>query len=303
LRRVLEALKAQTLPAHLWELVLVDNRSPVAISDRFDISWHPNGRHIREEELGLTPARLTGISNARASLLLFVDADNVLSRDYLEQAQTVGVAHPFLGAWGGTITPEFEHSPPEWTRAYWSGLAVREVIRPIWTNAPDYWQAQPCGAGLCVRGNVAQAYLRAMKDDLFRRGLDRSGSSLMSLGDTDLVLTAADEELGWGNFPQLKLTHLIPPDRLTEPYLLRLMEGMAASEVVLVARRGGVTPPVRFAYDWFRFLITLSIHGPRSARFRRAKARGIRKGYQLISGAAPKQYLPAGNEEHVNELT
>ena len=56
------------------------------LADRFNISWHPNGRHVREDELGLTPARLRGVAEAVAELLVFVDDDNILDPDYLEQA-------------------------------------------------------------------------------------------------------------------------------------------------------------------------------------------------------------------------
>ena len=60
LRRVLEGLRQQTLPRESWELLLVDNASKALLASAFDISWHPNGRHILEQELGLAPARQAG---------------------------------------------------------------------------------------------------------------------------------------------------------------------------------------------------------------------------------------------------
>src|SRR5688572_8492222 len=86
LRRVLEALRAQTLPLEKWELLLVDNASAEPLSGRVDLTWHPNARHIHEMSLGLTHARLRGIVEAGAGLLVFVDDDNVLKIDYLEYA-------------------------------------------------------------------------------------------------------------------------------------------------------------------------------------------------------------------------
>src|SRR6266481_7107559 len=84
LGRALEALKGQTLSKDQWELLLVDNASKENLAERFDLSWHPHARHIREDELGLTPARLRGITESIGKLLVFVDDDNVLSLDYLE---------------------------------------------------------------------------------------------------------------------------------------------------------------------------------------------------------------------------
>src|SRR3989442_702908 len=78
LERVLEALKAQTLSSEQWELVLVDNASRDQLSSWVQLSWHPQARCIRENELGLTPARLRGISEAVGKLFVFVDDDNVL---------------------------------------------------------------------------------------------------------------------------------------------------------------------------------------------------------------------------------
>ena len=78
LLRVLSALERQSLPAIEWELIIVDNASARPIAEMFDISWHPLGRHVSEEKLGLTSARLRGIEEAKGEFLVFVDDDNVL---------------------------------------------------------------------------------------------------------------------------------------------------------------------------------------------------------------------------------
>jgi glycosyltransferase involved in cell wall biosynthesis len=63
LRRTLDALETQSLPRDQWELFLIDNASKLKLSESWDISWHPHGYHIRENELGLTAARLRGLKN------------------------------------------------------------------------------------------------------------------------------------------------------------------------------------------------------------------------------------------------
>lgn len=283
LARVLDALRVQTLPQADWELLLIDNASSSPLANQIDLSWHYLSRHIREDELGLTPARLRGIAEGVGSIVVFVDDDNALDRDFLEQAIKIGKEYPFLGAWGGTIHPEFEVEPAEWTKPFWASLAVRNIREPAWTNVSDLWQAQPCGAGLCVRMPIAQKYLQELSCDGVRRRLDRTGSSLLSTGDTDLVLTSEKLGLGWGVFPELKLTHLLPKGRLEEEYLLRLTEGMAASSTALKIRRNGKagTPHVglsllaRRIYRRIRF-------GVRAERFFTAEQRGIAAGYRLI---------------------
>ena len=125
LRRVVDALKAQILPREKWELLLVDNASTEPLAGQVDLSWHALARHVRMEELGLTSARLCGIGAATADLLVFIDDDNVLEPSYLEVAIEVADKYPFLGAWGGSIEPEFEVTSPSWIYDYLYLLAVR----------------------------------------------------------------------------------------------------------------------------------------------------------------------------------
>ena len=122
LRRVLEALKSQTLPKEQWELLVIDNASKESVASAWNLSWHPNGRHIREDELGLTPARLRGIKDSTGELLIFVDDDNILRSDFLAKSIEISNDFPFLGAWGGGVEGEFEHQVPDWkSRAHFGG--------------------------------------------------------------------------------------------------------------------------------------------------------------------------------------
>ena len=61
LRRTLDSLRAQTLPKREWDLILIDNASQSPLAALWDLSWHPNGRHIMEPELGLAAARIRGM--------------------------------------------------------------------------------------------------------------------------------------------------------------------------------------------------------------------------------------------------
>lgn len=241
LRQALEALQEQSLPKEQWELLLIDNASEIPLDRNWDLSWHPRARHIREEMLGLTPARMRGIREARGSLLVFVDDDNILNADYLERALTIERDYPFLGAWGGQIDPVFESPPPEWTRKYWKMLAIRDLDRDIWSNLTDF-STTPCGAGMCIRGNVAREYVHVVGKDRSRVAFDRRGASLSSGGDSDLALTACDVGLGTGLFRSLRLKHLIPDGRLELEYLAKLSEELAYSLLMLRILRGD-TPP------------------------------------------------------------
>ncbi len=284
LTRVIDALKNQTLDKSTWEYLVVDNASGDCIAQRVDLSWHPQARHIREEELGLTPARLRGIQESTGEILVFVDDDNVLDADYLEQVVHLAAAWPMLGAFSGQVRPWFEEEPPEWTRQYWDRLAIREFNQDKWSNVPCLEDTTPHGAGLCVRQRVASEYLAYHASGKRKFVLDRAGTSLLSAGDLDLAATACDIGLGNGLFTSLKLTHLVPRERLEEDYLLRLSEAQTFSAVVLKSfRSDGATPTSlewrTIAADQLRILFM----NPQERRFFRAVRSGQQKGLKFLS--------------------
>jgi len=235
LLRALGALKGQTLPANDWELLLVDNASTEPLAGRFDLAWHPNARHVREEKVGLTPARLRGIAESNGELLVFVDDDNVLRADYLQACLKISADYPQLGAWGGSCIPEFEVEPPAELRPWLAGLLIEKLDKPVWDKIPRGGPALPPGAGMAVRRNVALHYRDAVLRDPLRAALGRTGKKLAAGEDSDMALCSLAFDLGTGRFPELELTHLIPARRLTMEYLEGIHEGFGYCGVVLAA--------------------------------------------------------------------
>jgi glycosyltransferase involved in cell wall biosynthesis len=244
LTRVLESLKAQTFSTNSWELLAVDNASESLVAASHDISWHPNARHIREENLGLTCARLRGVAESSADSVVFVDDDNVLGTDYLATAVRLLQNHPWLGAIGGKTVPEYEVPPPEWLGRYERLLAIRYLKRARWSNAVDDWDSQPWGAGMVVRRSICEIYVKKLSTNFDRCALDRKGTRLTSAGDIDLVLGCLDVGLGFGTFPELVVTHLIPEQRMTEEYIAKITRALIASNLWLSHLRGD---PIQFS--------------------------------------------------------
>ncbi len=244
LSRTLSALQGQTLPVSAWELLVVDNASQPPVADLADLRWHPAARVLLESELGLTPARLRGIAEARGELLVFVDDDNLLAPDYLECALAQVERHPRIAVWGcGSYTPEWEQPPPPEFAPYLSYLAVHTAPRDYWSDRAYDYAAMPAGAGLCVRTAVARHYAANVRNDPRRKLLGRTGAQLNGCEDFDLGLTAIDLGYATGMFRELALTHLMPRHRVEEDYLLRLIEGHARSTVLLMTLRGNPPPP------------------------------------------------------------
>ena len=243
LRATLDGLRSQTLPHQAWELLVIDNACTPPLDLAGDISWHPLARVLREERLGLTPARCAAIAAAAAPILVFVDDDNVLEPDYLATAAALVADRSDIGAFGGAVRAEFETEPPSEMKPWLGVLALREVPAARWAMYPEINDTLPCGAGLVIRAEVARRYAAVVSTDPVRAALDRRGDSLTSCGDTDLALTAVDHGLGTGVFPELRLTHLIPSRRVSPNYVISLIEDLERSCVLLAHVRRLPVPP------------------------------------------------------------
>lgn len=234
LSRSLDALRNQTLPKSEWRLVVVDNASDEPVAMRWDLSWHPEARHLHEPRLGLTYARLAAISVAMDPWLVFVDDDNVLAPDYLMNASRIAFEMPFVGVFSGKLIGEFEETPPKWLQEDLGIIAVRDLLKDIFSTV-YVWDAAPVGAGMVIRHDIAKNYMELSRNNPMKRMLGRSGKDLFSGEDMDMVLTALDMGYAMGRFVSLNLLHLIPKSRLQKQYILRLCEGNAYSNEILNA--------------------------------------------------------------------
>lgn len=282
LTQVIDRLRAQSQPSEDWELIIVDNDSAPPVAPRVDIEWHPRSRVIRESKLGLTNARIRGIREAAADVLCFVDDDNLLDSNYLNRALALTREHAKIGAFGGSIRPNFEIEPPDWLGPYREMLALREVTKELWTNAREASFNPPCGAGLVIRSAVAKEYERQLELVEWRRGLDRTGTNLISGGDTDLVLTACDIGYGWGVFPELTLEHLIPAGRLEWTYMMKLLTGITTSVTLLRAKNGHGVGGFNSVERYARWFANRIFRGKRAADHFIAVENGRAQGKRLL---------------------
>ena len=245
LQRTLEGLRAQTLPATAWEIILVNNASTRFPDEKFFATLAlKNFSLIAEPALGLTPARQRGFRETRGAIAVLVDDDNVLAPDYLARTLALFAAHACIGALGGKSVPEFIGEPPAWAREFFPLLALRDLgdtplvsrgLRPPGAVRNEYPAFAPIGAGMALRREAWTAWLERSA----ARGAalsDRRGRELTSSGDNDIVLCAL--AAGWevAYFPELLLTHLIPPARLEPAYLARLNRGIQKSWMQVLAQ-------------------------------------------------------------------
>ncbi|RZK60380.1 MAG: glycosyltransferase family 2 protein [Pedobacter sp.] len=260
LDQTLLGLKNQTLLFQYWELIIIDNNSSNIID--IDLSWHPNAKITREENTGLTYARLKGFKEASGSIIIMVDDDNILQADYLERTLFFFTQYSKLGAMGGKSFPIFEAAPPKWLDNFYGNLALRnlgdDTIIDVWMD--KYPESAPIGAGMAIRKEALKSYIKKISSekDIIH---DRKGNSLSSGGDNDIVLELLKE--GWqiGYFPELILNHIIPKERTEAKYLARLINNSNKSWIELLDNHGinpwnkipKWTVPFRKFKSWFTY--------------------------------------------------
>ena len=284
--RVLAALQAQTLPLPKWELIIVDNAST-----RFpaiDLSWHPRARCIREPQLGLTQARRCGTAAATGDILVWVDDDNVLQPDYLANALDFMVSHPEVGAAGGATLGEYVDDIPPWFVEGMAPLGCRDLGDSlqvmIWNHT--YPTAAPIGAGLVIRSKWMQEWIALVNTDPLRQALGRRGNALTSGEDNDICLTILrlGQQLAYS--PDLRLTHVIGPGRLSAPYLERISR-VSFRDFIRVLDLHGLRPwsPIAPWTVWLRAIkayVQLKAWTGPAARIRWQSAVGCFEGRALL---------------------
>lgn len=255
LRRTFQVLAAQAPSPEPWELIVVDNgsREPLRASELSAAGITVPARVVREDHLGLSHARLRALREARGEVLLFVDDDNFLERDYVATVARFMERHPRVGAVGGRGRAVSDRPLPAWFDLVAGQLAVRDLGNEAFRLQGD----APCGAGMALR--------RAPLEKAFSWPLllvDRQGAKLSSGGDTELCRRI--ELAGWELWyePAMTLEHHLEGRRFEIEYLERLNEGFGQARPFMDLY---ASPRLR----WRR------IQSLRRARFERSESRRL----------------------------
>jgi Glycosyl transferase family 2 len=281
LARVINSCLAQDACRGEEEILLVDSGStaPLVVPGECQKAI----RITRESEPGLARARAAGIRETQGDVIVFVDDDTVLARDYVAVARTLLDVYPLLGALGGQLIPEFDGALPLPERYYWERLALRRFCGAHWSNRWDDFTTSPIGGGMVVRRVVADEWARRYAATPWRHSLGRRSGALSGGEDVDLLHTACEMGFGKGIFDSLELTHLVTRERLTPGFLTRITEGNARSWAYL---RGMLDPQLPMPPRRLPYKIRVVVEAARKHGLDRdlylAEHRGLWQGWQAV---------------------
>jgi hypothetical protein len=130
---------------------------------------------------------------------------------------------------------------------------------------------------------VAERYATQVANSPWRQALGPAGQALLRCEDNDLALTACELGMARGLFTSLRLDHLIPPERLREEYLLRLVEGIQFSSRLLEMSRDARKAPPPTSWWWrVKFCADCATKFGRKRRFYKAYKRAQRQAREVF---------------------
>jgi len=127
---VLKAIANQTLNKPTYKVWIIDNASYPPIEDANLIPLITSGVNyeiLREPKLGIVFARTLAIKSSTSEIIVFVDDDNELPANYLENAEDILATHLEIGMCGGKLLLPKDITYPSWIEPIIPYLGVKDA--------------------------------------------------------------------------------------------------------------------------------------------------------------------------------
>ena len=207
-----------------WSVLIVDNAS---LDDTAAVvARHAHGldlHYVHEPKLGLTHARQRGVSETVGDWIGFVDDDNLLDPGWIAAIVDAIRTFPDAGGIGGRVILQWETKPPRAVTDFGFCFAEQDL-----GEAPRELESL-VGAGMVLRREALKAcgWVAAPLLD------DRIGKSLISGGDTEMALRVRGAGYALRYEPRAVMRHLMPANRATLGYLLRINRSLGATSAIV----------------------------------------------------------------------
>lgn len=215
-------LSQQVPPEIEWEVLIVNNASTDRTVEFVYESWPCELFHrlriVDEKKLGAIYARQRAMKEARYSYLSYIDDDNWISPNWIQEVFVTFEKNPTVGIVNCPSVGCFETEPPVYLEGLkgWLALGSQEESEGIVSGKPiKYWTA-----GLSIRLQVFDAIKNS---DISFCLTGRKGKGVSGGEDHELCLIVA--LLGWDAYFNTKIyfTHYIPTSRMQVKYLRNLI--------------------------------------------------------------------------------
>lgn len=244
LKRVLKDLEnAAQHTNESWQLCIVDNNS----SDHTQSVVNEYAatlpiKYIFEAKQGLSIARNTGLSEAEGQWIIFTDDDveipNLWLRNYFSQIDSLSQKVAFVG---GEVEPKFLGQPNQ------SMLDAIPIIAAGYCGItlPETREINKSHVNIPFGANFALNKSK-IGETKFDGNLGVSGKTRLAGEESIFMreLIHKGEEGMW--LEDIKLTHLVPAERLTDDYVKNYLIGKGRTSVLLAEDKSTVVKPWMF---------------------------------------------------------
>ncbi len=223
----LSSVAAQTLPAELWECVVVDNnsadRTQEAAAEFAAAHPHLDFKVCFEPRQGLSWARNCGIEQSCGEIVAIIDDDETINEAFAASYLELFEEHAEVASAGGKIIPKYESERPRWMSHY-TELPIANPLDLGEKSCPFPAGRIPGGGNMAIRRSALERH------GLFDVELGRTGERLIGGEESDLFerLWRGGEQCWY--CPAAVMWHIIPDSKLTIDYFDRLTYNIGVSQ-------------------------------------------------------------------------
>ncbi len=252
---VLKSIADGSLPTVEYEIVLVNNNSSDNTAHectRFHQDFPSvNFMYVFEERQGLSYARNRGIQESRGNVLVYVDDDALVNKDYLVTYNHFFAKHPMVYAAGGPILPQYDDCvEPNWMSHYTRQLVTGRLYLGE-SERVFHRGSYPGGGNAAYRKEVFD------KIGFFNVELGRKGESLIGAEEKDLFDKMNSLGIKFYYLPTAILYHLIPSRKLTNEYFDKLTYSIGVSEKYRTLNKSRGKYFVRLLHESIKWFVTI----------------------------------------------
>jgi glycosyltransferase involved in cell wall biosynthesis len=237
-RECLKSICEMRDPGCLFEVIVVDNNSSDDTSQKIrefiNENRHLDIRLFNEKMQGLSFARNLAAQRAEGDLLVFLDDDAIVDKNYLSCYRRYYQENEFL-CMGGKILPWYKDKTiriPSWfNQSNWgvlSMLDMGEVVKEVG------YPALPYGGNLAIAKSLFEEF------GLFNEHMGRKGKKLNSNMEIEFMCRLKKSGIPVYYVPDAIIYHLVQTERLNRRFFFRRFYAQGKSDVYLFTEQKGI---------------------------------------------------------------
>jgi glycosyltransferase involved in cell wall biosynthesis len=235
LNEFLESLVIQDFNPQDFEILIIDNNSAYDVKEQLEEfkAKYPDFsfiKYIKESKSGLTHAWNRGVEESNGELLVFLDDDVTLHKDYFKILSTDFPSPIRNITGGGHVSPVFESQKPAW---------INKFIMPVFAEIDLGERSKfpknkhPYGTNMLISRDVFDK-VGGFSEDLYESLKD----FVPGLLENDFFKRVRSKKIPVYYFHDLVVWHFIPQEKLSKKYVQERIIETAKIKKEIAKERG-----------------------------------------------------------------